>query len=126
MRCKATTASGKPCKASALKGKRACWFHSRATAQARRAAAARGGSRRSVELDAPPLSVRRARRLLAGLLRALIDGEVSTDVARAAGGLVSVDRRVAEAAELEALEGRLDAVEARLQSGRPSWGRVGG
>jgi len=65
-------------------------------------AAKRGGSRRTVELpEAEALTPSRARRLLAGVVEAVVANTLEAGTGRTVGYLLQVEARIRESHELE-------------------------
>jgi hypothetical protein len=122
MRCTAITRGGERCKLDATSG-RYCWSHAPETAQARKQRGRRGGKARGVGELA---EIKRS-------IREVIDGVLDERIERGVGAVafqgynallkaVDTERRIREVEELEM---RLEALEARArtqQDGNRRWG----
>ena len=101
-RCTATKTDGERCRAQGVrdtKPSRCFWHNDR---QAAKAASARGGRRRTIELpERSPLTPIRARRILAAVAEALLVGSLDAEVARAAAYIIQVDCAIREGTTVE-------------------------
>lgn len=111
--CKAHRTDGGPCRANAMTESEFCFWHDPRRKRDLERAARRGGSRRTVELpDCDALTSARARRILAGVIQAVLDRSLEAGIARTVGYILQVDSRVREGEELEQ---RVEALERALE-----------
>lgn len=117
MRCTATTAKGKQCKAGAVTGSEFCFWHDPAQGQARAQARKKGGQNRRVPHAGDPFtlpetfaSVEDANKLLDYILAEVLPMENSIARARV---LLAIHESFLRAIEIGELEARIAALEAR-------------
>src|SRR5690349_21650623 len=117
MKCKAKTATGKPCKMNAIKGGRFCFTHAPETRQAQAAARRLGGKNSSTphagnaaDIPADIASIAEAGKILKYTLAELIVMENSIPRARA---LLALFDSYIKSFEIGELEMRIQALEAR-------------
>lgn len=108
--CKAKTVSGSRCKCSALAGEDYCYHHLPGNREAIKAAGSKGGSmpRKPVLPTAEALSHKEARRILAGVLVAMLNSKMPESTAKAAAYILQIDSKLRETSEFEA---RIEALE---------------
>jgi hypothetical protein len=121
-RCRATKASGEPCRGTATGPHGLCWAHAPENAEQRRRGAQRGGkAKASGEIrDLKKQLEDLARDVLAGTVdrgNAVVVNQILNTRAR----LIEIERKIREAEEIEA---RIDALE-RAAAGRDGGERWG-
>ena len=114
--CRATKASGDPCKAPATGPHGYCWAHDPANAEQRSRMASKAAKSK------PSRELIRLKAQLVDLTKGVLSGEIETGRAAVANQLINsrlrtieVERKVREAEELEE---RLESIE-RVLKGRP-------
>lgn len=120
-RCRATKASGEPCKGTATGQHGLCWAHAPENAAQRRRGAQRGGRAKAGG------EIRSLKKQLEDLARDVLAGEVDrgnavvvNQILNTRARLIELERKVKETEELEA---RLDALErAAEEKGGRKWG----
>jgi len=121
--CTATTADGKRCRAPALQGRPFCFAHDPERAQERADARQRGGyNRRTPKATDPegyPTRLRSVGDVQAVLERALADTWAQENSGARTQALVRLAHGALKALEVGDLEGRLAALEARLEEAAP-------
>ena len=117
MRCTATTANGKQCRAGAVKGSEFCFWHDPAQGHARAQARKKGGQRRRVDHAGDPFSlpetfasVEDANKILDYVLAEVLPMENSIARARI---LLAIHDSFIHAIEIGELEKRIAALEQR-------------
>jgi len=112
--CQSNRTDGAPC--SAPPGANSyCFWHDPERRDEMLAASRNGGSRRAIPLPLDrPLEAREARGLLASVLLGVIEGALDPTTARTIGYLLQVERKIAEAGELER---RITILEDAVQRG---------
>lgn len=115
--CETVKQDGQRCRAHALGGKSACFFHDSGSAEERTVASSRGGSgKHSATLPAgtPDFPLRNstdAAALLARTVNQLLRGEIDPKIANGAGFLIGILMKAQDASRLEE---RLSALEAAI------------
>jgi hypothetical protein len=114
--CRATKASGGPCRAPATGAQGCCWAHDPANAEQRSRMASKAAKSKK-----PSRELIRLKAQLVDLTKAVLSGEIETGRAAVANQLINsrlrtieVERKVREAEELEE---RLESIE-RVLKGR--------
>lgn len=109
--CMSIKSNGSQCKAPAGPDGY-CYWHRPGSAETRKAAAARGGSRSprpAIALpENEPLTAERARSILAGLIGPLLDGSLPPEVCRACGYILQIEAKLRADDEIEK---RVEALE---------------
>lgn len=112
-RCTAKRTDGAACQAPGIDGGE-CFWHSEIHRAAQRAAAQKGGLRRTIELpSSPALTPEKTRELIAAASEAVVRGALDPTTLRSLGYLLSVDRQLRDS---EALNTRMAELEAQLES----------
>src|ERR671921_1734401 len=119
-RCKATKRNGEPCTLPANGKQDLCWAHDPSTAEQRRRRAQKGG-RAKANRELPSIKA-----LLEDLTERVLAGELETGPAAVANQLINTRLRALEQErknrETEDLEARIEALEAKQPTMRPTKG----
>jgi hypothetical protein len=121
--CKGTKPDGSGCTCAPLPGSDFCFFHDPARAAERREAQSLGGRHnhmKTLDADAPDVKVENCqdvRLLIAATINQVRKGAIDPRVANAVGYLANV---FIKSVEQEAIERRLNEIEAIVKNQRPS------